>query len=358
MDQTWPAKWLRPPLGPSAPAILNRAGMAAPADRPENSASVTIGLDFQFASDVGHPKKGGQLAGNEPGQRHCRARTERSTRRGPGRKPGPGSPSLARRSVWPRRRALGLPIALALGLAPSLAGCGPDPALDVFAAASTQDALSDAAGAYSAGAGSQVKVSPGGSSALAQQIRHGAPADIFVSANPDWMDSLEQEGLIAPGSRFDLLANSLVLIARGGDADPVTVDAGLDLAAMLGSGRIAMAFVDAAPAGIYGKSALQSLGLWDSVSQRLAQTENVRGALALVSTGQARLGIVYRTDAAADDNVTVIGSFPPASHPPIRYPVAAVAAGTHPGRSGFLDFLRGPAARAAFESHGFDYIAG
>ena len=258
---------------------------------------------------------------------------------------------------WTRRRALGSPFGLLLGLLPALTGCGADRELAVFAAASTRDAMVDVARAYSGGGGPPAGVSSGGSSALAQQIRHGAPADIFVSANSDWMDELERESYIEEGSRFDLLSNSLVLIAHGRDAEPVTIGPGLDLPRMLGRGRLAMAFVDAAPAGIYGQAALRELDLWGPVSGRLAQTDNVRGALALVATGQARLGIVYRTDAAAAENVTVIGTFPPTSHPPIRYPVAAVAASTHPGRAGFLEYLRGAAARGWFESHGFEYLA-
>ena len=241
---------------------------------------------------------------------------------------------------------------------PTLVGCTADADLAVFAAASAQDALTDVARRYASHTGRPVKVAPGGSSALAQQIRHGAPADIYVSANPGWMDALEREGLIEPDSRFDLLSNSLVLITHGREAEPVAIGPELDLAGLLGRGRIAMAFVDAAPAGIYGKSALQALGLWESVSRSLAQTDNVRGALALVATGQARLGVVYGTDALADDNVTVIGTFPSRSHPPIRYPAAAVSASSHPARSGFLRFLRGPQARAAFEDHEFEFTAG
>lgn len=247
---------------------------------------------------------------------------------------------------------------MCLGLPLALEGCAPDAGLAVFAAASTQDALADVARHFAVQAGRRPKVAPGGSSALAQQIRHGAPADVYISANPGWMDALEGEGLIEAGSRFDLLANSLVLIANGTDIEPVTIGPELDLAEMLGRGRIAMAFVDAAPAGIYGRAALRELGLWGSVAPRLVQTDNVRGALALVATGQARLGIVYGTDAFAADNVTVIGTFPARSHPPIRYPVAAVASSSHPDRSGFLRFLQSPRARASFEGHGFEYVAG
>ncbi|MXW28821.1 MAG: molybdate ABC transporter substrate-binding protein [Chloroflexi bacterium] len=253
---------------------------------------------------------------------------------------------------------LGFSLGIGLGLPLALGGCAPDVDLTVFAAASARDALADVAHRFAGQAGQRVKVAPGGSSALAQQIRHGAPADVYVSANPGWMDSLEREGLIEPSSRFDLLSNSLVLIAHGRDAEPVAIGPDLDLSGLLGQGRMAMAFVDAAPAGIYGKAALRTLGLWDSVARRLAQADNVRGALALVATGQARLGVVYGTDALADDNVTVIGTFPSRSHPPIRYPAAAVSASTHPARSGFLRFLRGPQARSAFEEHGFEFTAG
>lgn len=256
-----------------------------------------------------------------------------------------------------RRRILRLPIGLGFSLPQLLQACGADARLAVFAAASAQDALAEVAREYASATGQTAAITLGGSSALAQQIRHGAPADVFISANPDWMDSLEREGLIEAGSRFDLLSNTLVLIASGKGAAPVSIDPGLELAAMLGAGRIAMAFVDAAPAGLYGKAALQSLGHWESVAGRVAQTENVRGALALVATGQTPLGIVYATDAAADDNVTVIGTFPAHSHPPIRYPAAAVATSKHPGRARFLRFLRGSPARAAFENRGFDFIA-
>lgn len=247
---------------------------------------------------------------------------------------------------------------MCLGLPLALGGCAADADLAVFAAASTQDALADVARQYAGQTGRQPKIAPGGSSALAQQIRHGAPADVYISANQGWMDALEEEGLIEAGSRFDLLANSLVLIANGRDIAPVAIGPDLDLAGMLGRGRIAMAFVDAAPAGIYGRAALRALGLWDSVAPRLVQTDNVRSALALVATGQARLGVVYGTDAFAEDNVSVIGTFPARSHPPIRYPVAAVASSSHPDRSAFLGFLRGPRARESFEGHGFEYVAG
>ena len=247
---------------------------------------------------------------------------------------------------------------MGLALPLGLAACRAGPDLSVFAAASTQDALREVVRDLAASNGPHASIVLGGSSALAQQIRNGAPADVFISANPDWMDALEREDLVQPGTRFDLLSNSLVLIASGKGVPPVAIDPQLDLAAMLGRGRIAMAFVEAAPAGIYGAAALRSLGLWGSIAGRVAQTENVRGALALVATGQAPLGIVYATDADADDNVSVLGTFPAHSHPPIRYPAAALTASRHPGNARFLQHLRGPSARVAFERHGFKYIAG
>jgi molybdate transport system substrate-binding protein len=219
------------------------------------------------------------------------------------------------------------------------------------------NALAEIEDRFETETGHDLTVSLAGSSALARQIQQGAPADIFVSANPDWMDRLEAEGLIAPETRFDLLGNSLVLIAHGREAAPVGIGPDLDLAAMLDGGRLAMALVEAVPAGIYGKAALSSLGLWDAVAPSVAQADNVRAALALVAVGEAPLGIVYATDAVAEDGVTVIGVFPPDSHPPIVYPAAAVAGRDGEGARAFLDWLRGPAARAAFERQGFTVLA-
>ena len=251
-----------------------------------------------------------------------------------------------------RRRLIGLAAGLAFGLGLVRPGLGAD-ALTVFAAASLKNAMDEIAAAFERETGHAATMSLAGSSALARQIRHGAPADIFISANPDWMDVLEQDGLIDPESRFDLLGNSIVLIAHGRDARAVEIGPGADIAGMLGEGRLAMTFVDAVPAGIYGKAALESLGVWEAVAPKAAQADNVRAALALVSSGEAPLGIVYATDAAADDNVTVVGAFPAGSHPPIVYPAAAVAASRNPLNARFLAWLRGPAARAAFERQGF-----
>ena len=228
--------------------------------------------------------------------------------------------------------------------------------ITIFAAASMKNAMDEVAVQWAEETGHTAAVSLAGSSELARQIQQGAPADIFISANPDWMDTLEADGLVAEGTRFDLLGNSIVLIAHGSDAPPVEIAPGFDLAGMLGDNRLAMALVDAVPAGIYGKAALTSLGIWDEVEPNVAQADNVRAALAFVSTGEAPIGIVYATDAVADDNVTVVGTFPDDMHPPIIYPAAAISASENPLNEAFLEFLRGAAARTAFERQGFTVL--
>jgi len=235
----------------------------------------------------------------------------------------------------------------------------------VFAAASLTNAMADIEQAFEAATGHDLVVSLAGSSALARQIQAGAPADVFISANPGWMDRLEADGLLEVGTRVDLLSNSIVLIAAGAEAGsgsgpdtaaPVRIGPDLDLAGLLGDGRLAMALVDAVPAGIYGKAALESLGLWSGIEAQVAQADNVRAALAFVATGEAPYGIVYATDAAAEDSVTVVGTFPADTHPPIVYPAADLATRDTDAESAFLDYLRGPEARAAFERQGFAVI--
>ena len=223
----------------------------------------------------------------------------------------------------------------------------------VFAAASMTNALAEIETGFEAATGHDLVVSLAGSSALARQIQEGAPADIFISASTDWMDRVEADGLIEPGSRFDLIGNTIVLVAFGADAQPVAIGPDLDLAGLLGEGRLAMALVDSVPAGVYGKAALESLGLWDDVAAQVAQADNVRAALAFVATGEAPYGIVYATDAAAEDDVTIVGTFPADTHPPIVYPAADLANRDFPAEAAFLDYLRGPEARAAFERQGF-----
>ncbi|MHA7828395.1 MAG: molybdate ABC transporter substrate-binding protein [Roseovarius sp.] len=223
----------------------------------------------------------------------------------------------------------------------------------VFAAASMTNAMQEIEERFEAASGHELVVSLAGSSALARQIQQGAPADVFISANPGWMDRLESEGLIEEGTRFDLLNNSIVLIAHGRDAAPVEISPDMDMAGLLDGGRLAMAMVDAVPAGIYGKASLASLGLWDGIAREVAQADNVRAALALVAAGEAPYGIVYATDAAASDNVTVVATFPADSHPPIVYPAADVEGRDTEAETAFMEFLRGPEARAAFERQGF-----
>ncbi|CAM4290202.1 molybdate ABC transporter substrate-binding protein [Palleronia rufa] len=217
----------------------------------------------------------------------------------------------------------------------------------LFAAASLKTALDRLAPAAKIATGHELRLVLAGSSALARQIQNGAPADLFVSANEDWMDMLEADGLLARGTRRDLLTNTLVLVGT----DPVPV-ALADLPTALGDARLAMALVDAVPAGIYGKAALTSLGLWDSLSPRVAQTDNVRAALSLVAAGESPFGVVYATDALAEPRVTVLARFPEGAHPPIRYPVAAIAP-VSPAAQEMLDWLDSPEARAIFAENGF-----
>ena len=222
----------------------------------------------------------------------------------------------------------------------------------VFAAASLTDALDRIAAQWSEETGQMAVMSYAGSSALARQIQQGAPADIFISASEEWMDAVQASGDIRPDTRRDLLGNSLVLIAHG-DATPVTIDKTLDLTAMLDGGRLSMAMVDSVPAGIYGKAALTHLGLWDAVAPMVAQSDNVRSALTFVARGEAPLGITYATDAAAQDDVTILGTFPADSHDPIVYPAAVTAQSDNDQAQAFLDYLSSDAARAVWTQFGF-----
>lgn len=253
-----------------------------------------------------------------------------------------------------RHSILGAVALVACTVAPALARAD---AVTVFATSSTTSAMAEIEAGFEAATGHDLVVSLAGSPTLARQIQQGAPADIFISASPDWMDRIEADGLIEAGSRFDLLGNRMVLVAYGTDVAPVAIGPDLDLAGMLGDGRLAMALVDAVPAGVYGKAALARLGLWDSVAGRVAQADNVRAALAFVAAGEAPFGIVYATDAAAADSVTVIGTFPEDTHPPIVYPVADLATRDTPAEAAFIAYLRGDAARAAFARQGFTILS-
>ena len=242
-------------------------------------------------------------------------------------------------------------IAAATLIALSMTGPAAAEEVVVFAAASLKNALDAVAADFQAVTGHRVTVSYAGSNALAKQILEGAPADIFLSAAVNWMDAVEKEGLVL--ARRDLLGHSLVLIASGRDAPPVAITPGFDLAGLLGDGKLAMAMVDAVPAGQYGKAALEALGLWKTVEGAVVQSENTRAALALVSTGEAPFGIVYATDAAADDNVTVVGTFPEDSHAPIIYPAALLRGAADAADRAFYDALSSNMAAARFREYGF-----
>ena len=227
----------------------------------------------------------------------------------------------------------------------------------VFAAASLKTALDQIAGKWRQETVKQATISYAASSTLATQIENAAPADLFISADEDWMDYLQQRNLIDPKTRIDLLGNKLVLVAPKDSKVTTTIAPGFPLAKLLGDGKLAMADPNSVPAGKYGKAALTKLGAWSSVEKQFASAENVRAALLLVARGEAPLGIVYQTDAAAEPGVKVVAAFPPDTHPPIVYPMAPVAGGKNPDAPGFAAYLRGPAARALFEAQGFTVLA-
>lgn len=247
-------------------------------------------------------------------------------------------------------------IALAAALSVGLAAPAVAEEVVVFAAASLKDALDAVAADFEESTGHRVTISYAGSNALAKQIIEGAPADIFLSAAVNWMDEVEKAGLVVDGTRTDLFGNSLVLIAHGKDAAPVEIGPGFDLVGLLGDGKLSMAMVDAVPAGQYGKEALERLGVWVAVSGSVAQSENVRAALTLVSAGEAPYGIVYATDAGADDNVTIVGTFPADSHTAIVYPGALLTGAADAADEAFFRALSSDAADARFRDAGFDIL--
>jgi molybdate transport system substrate-binding protein len=226
----------------------------------------------------------------------------------------------------------------------------------VLAAASLREAMDDQARRFEAASGDKVVVSYGASNALAKQIEAGSPADLFISADLDWMDYVDTRHLLAPGTRVDLLRNRLVLIAPA--ANPVRLDIapGFALAQALDSGKLAMANPDSVPAGKYGKQSVVTLGVWISVEARVARAENVRAALVLVARGEAPLGIVYNTDAMAEPGIKVVGTLPASSHPPIVYPAAVLASSKSSAAVTLLAALRSPQARAGWEKYGFGVV--
>jgi molybdate transport system substrate-binding protein len=226
----------------------------------------------------------------------------------------------------------------------------------IFAAASLKNVLDAIAASWKNETGKSVTISYAASSVLARQIEQGAPADIFISADLDWMDWLQQRHLIKANTRRVLLGNSLVLIASAESKMSFMITLGADLAGALGDGRLSLGETRSVPAGKYAKEALEKLGMWEGVESKLAQSDNVRAALALVARGEAPLGIVYATDAKAEPKVRVIDTFPASMHAPIVYPAAIVASSKHPAAREFLDFLRSADAAAIFVKHGFRHV--
>jgi molybdate transport system substrate-binding protein len=227
----------------------------------------------------------------------------------------------------------------------------------VFAAASLKNALDEIAATWSKDTGKpNPKISYAASSALAKQLEQGAQADMFISADLDWMDYAAGKNLIKADTRFNLLGNKIVLIAPKDSKTTALAITGGDLAKALTGGKLSMGNVDAVPAGKYGKAALEKLGAWTAVKDSVAQAENVRAALLLVARGEAPLGIVYSTDAAAEPSVRIVATFPADSHPPITYPAALTRESKNADARNFLDFLRSAKARTVFEKQGFTVL--
>jgi molybdate transport system substrate-binding protein len=269
--------------------------------------------------------------------------------------------AVARRNVGPffvvlAFAVLMLPGELFAGQDFPAAAPSSNPAPIVFAAASMETALDAIAATWKAETGKTVKVSYGSSATLAKQIGQGAPADIFISADLKWMDYLQTNKLIRPETRRNLFSNKLVLIEPSDANVVLEITKGFDLAGAAGDGIIAVCAINSCPAGIYAKESLESLGVFARVEPKLAQTDNVRSALSFVSRGEAKLGIVYATDAKADPRVKVIGTFPESSHSPIVYPIALIASSTNPDAELFLAHLTSPVATKVFIEQGFDIL--
>ena len=256
-----------------------------------------------------------------------------------------------------RRSWLGLSLALSM-----VPGVAPSPAMAqdsvvVFAAASLKTALDEIAATWAKDTGKPApRISYAASSALAKQLEQGAPANLFISADLDWMDYAAGKNLIRADTRFNLLGNKIVLIAPRDSRTTTLALTGGDLAKALAGGKLSMGNVDAVPAGKYGKAALEKLGSWTAVKDSIAQAENVRAALLLVARGEAPLGIVYSTDAAAEPGVRIVATFPAESHPPITYPAALTRESKNADAKSFLDFLRSAKARTVFEKQGFSVL--
>jgi molybdate transport system substrate-binding protein len=259
--------------------------------------------------------------------------------------------------VLERRRILAaFAAAIAIAFAPPHPVVAQERSIIVFAAASMKNALDDVDDAFTKQSSIKVVASYAASSALMKQIEQGAPADVFLSADIDWMDYGAKRNLIKNDTRLNLLGNRLVLIApRDSKFGDVSIAPGFDLAGLVGNGRIATGDVRAVPVGLYAKAALEKLGVWAAVEPKIAMAENVRAALVLVARGEAPLGIVYETDAKIDRGVKIVGVFPEDSHPPIIYPVA-LTKDAKPDAAQYLAFLRTQTAKAVFEHYGFNFL--
>jgi molybdate transport system substrate-binding protein len=251
-----------------------------------------------------------------------------------------------------RRRLLGIVAALAATLALSPAAAFAQKPVTVFAAASLTNALNEVGAVYKTKTGKDVRFSFAASSAIARQIEQGAPADLFVSADEDWMNYVQNKNLILAPSRVNLLSNRLALIAPATSTTKLVIGKNFTLDKELGAGRLSMAGPDV-PAGKYGQAALTSLGVWKSVETKTVRGENVRAALQFVARGEAPFGIVYDTDAKVEPKVKIVGLFPVGSHPNIIYPAALIAGPSNPDAASFFYFLRGPEAAAVFAKYGF-----
>ncbi len=226
----------------------------------------------------------------------------------------------------------------------------------VFAAASMKTALDAIALKYVAEGKPAPVISYGSSGTLAKQIQGGAPADLFISADQKWMDVLDKDSAIDPKTRETLLGNTLVLVAPADATATLKIAKDFDLAGALGDGKLAVCTVSSCPAGIYGKEALETLGVYKAVESKLAQADNVRAALLLVARGEAKYGIVYGTDAKAEPKVKVVDTFPETSHMPIVYPVAVVKGSKNPDAAGFEAYLHSPEAKTILTGQGFTLL--
>jgi molybdate transport system substrate-binding protein len=258
--------------------------------------------------------------------------------------------------MFNRRKALVAVMAVAVMAVCSPPAVAQDKSITVFAAASMKNAVDDINAAFTKATDIKVVASYAATSALMKQIEEGAPADVFASADLEWMDYGSQKKVIKDDTRVNLLGNKLVLIApKDSKIDNVSIVRGFDLAGLIGDGRITTGDVRAVPVGKYAKAALEYLGVWAAVERRFAMVDNVRAALTLVARGEAVLGIVYETDAKVEPNVKIVGRFPAESHPAIVYPVALTVT-AKPEAAQYLAFLRSQTAKTVFETYGFTFL--